>query len=148
VPERAGWAPLWLRVAVPLLVLGAALMVAGGVFSSPPPSRGQRVAAIERVVKCPSCDDVSVAESEDSTAIAVRHEIETQVAEGRSTAQIEQSLVAQYGTTILLEPPDTAGIALIWVVPIVLGVTAVGVVGALFWRRARQFSSLPAEEAA
>jgi cytochrome c-type biogenesis protein CcmH/NrfF len=134
------------RVALPALVLAAALLVGAGVFSSATPSLAQRAAAIERVVRCPSCTDVSVAQSEESTALAVRHEIEREVAAGRSTAQIEQTLVSQYGSTILLEPPDTGGIALIWVVPIALGLATLGVVGVLFWRRARQFASLQAEQ--
>ena len=106
-----------MRVALPALVLAAALLVGAGVFSSATPSLAQRAAAIERVA-----------------------------AAGRSTAQIEQTLVSQYGSTILLEPPDTGGIALIWVVPIALGLATLGVVGVLFWRRARQFASLQAEQ--
>ena len=101
----------------------------------------RRAASIEAVVRCPSCIDVSVAQSEESTALAVRHEIERQVAQGRSTAQIEQTLVDQYGQTILLEPPDSGGFAIIWIVPIVLGAGALGVIGVLFWRRSRQFSA-------
>ncbi len=93
-------------------------------------------------MRCPSCTDVSVAQSNETTALAVRHEIERQVAAGQSTAQIEQTLTSQYGSTILLEPPDTGGVALIWLVPIVLGAGAIGVVGVLFWRRTRQFSAL------
>ena len=73
--------------------------------------------------------------------MAVRHQIQRQVAQGRSTAQIEQTLVDQYGQTILLEPPDAGGFPLIWIVPIVLGAGALGVIGVLFWRRSRQFSA-------
>ena len=71
----------------------------------------QRAAAIESNVRCPECKDVSVAQSEESTALAVRHQIERQLAAGRTAAQIEQTLVSQYGPTILLEPD---GFPLIW----------------------------------
>jgi cytochrome c-type biogenesis protein CcmH/NrfF len=134
--------PLWLRITIPLVVLAIALVIGSGVLSAKPQTAAQRADAIEAVVRCPSCIDVSVAQSEESTALAVRHEIERQVAQGRSTAQIEQTLVSQYGQTILLEPPDTGGFAIIWIVPIVLGVGALGVIGVLFWRRSRQFSAL------
>jgi cytochrome c-type biogenesis protein CcmH len=146
MPEATTRSPLWLRVALPALVLTVALVVGAGVFSSTTPSVAQRAAAIERVVRCPSCIDVSVAQSEETTALAVRHEIVRDVRAGRSTAQIEQTLVSQYGPTILLEPPDTGGIALIWVVPIALTLGTLAVVGVLFWRRARQFRSLQAEQ--
>jgi cytochrome c-type biogenesis protein CcmH len=123
------------------VVLIVALVIGSGVLSGKPQTPAQRADAIESVVRCPSCIDVSVAQSEESTALAVRHEIEQQVAQGRSTAQIERTLVAQYGQTILLEPPDADGFAIIWMVPIVLGAGALGAVGVLFWRRSRQFSA-------
>jgi cytochrome c-type biogenesis protein CcmH/NrfF len=133
--------PLWLRAGVPLVVLAVALVIGSGVLSAKPQTAAERAGAIESVVRCPSCIDVSVAQSEASTALTVRHEIERLVAEGRSTAQIEAALVAQYGQTILLEPPDAAGFPIIWIVPIVLGAGALGVIGVLFWRRSRQFSA-------
>jgi cytochrome c-type biogenesis protein CcmH/NrfF len=133
---------LWWRIAAPLVVLVVALVIGSGAFSGKPQTAAQRAASIESVVRCPSCIDVSVAQSEETTALAVRHEIERQVAQGRTTAQIENALVSQYGQTILLEPPDTAGFSLIWIVPIVLGVSALGVIGVLFWRRSRQFTAI------
>ncbi|HEY1830203.1 MAG TPA: cytochrome c-type biogenesis protein CcmH [Acidimicrobiales bacterium] len=145
--DRSPRFPLWLRVAMPFVVLVVALVVGSGVFDSKPQSNGQRAGAIEAVVRCPSCVDVSVANSEESTAIAVRHEIAREVAAGQSTGQIEQRLVSEYGPSILLEPPDTGGISLIWVVPIVLGAGTIGLVAVLFWRRTRQFGSLQTESA-
>jgi cytochrome c-type biogenesis protein CcmH len=134
--------PLWVQVALPLVVVCVALLVGSNAFKSSPPTVAQRAAALESLVRCPSCIDVSVADSDESTAIAVRHEIVGQFHQGRSASQIEQTLVSQYGPTILLEPPDSGGFALIWIIPIVLGVGALGGVGVLFWRRTRQFSEL------
>jgi cytochrome c-type biogenesis protein CcmH/NrfF len=130
--------PLWFRMGLPLVVLVVALVIGSGVFSGQPQTNAQRASAIASVVRCPSCIDVSVAQSEETTALAVRHEIERLVAHGRSTAEIKATLVSQYGQTILLEPP---GFALTWIVPIVLGAAAVGVIGVLFWRRSRQFAA-------
>jgi cytochrome c-type biogenesis protein CcmH/NrfF len=146
VPERRTGPPLWGRVAVPLVVVVAALLVGGGVFSGRPQTNAQRAAAIESVVRCPSCIDVSVAQSDESTALSVRHQIVRQVDQGRSTAQIEQALVSQYGETILLEPPDAGGFAWIWLVPIVLAAAALIAVGTLFWRRSRQFEKLRSDQ--
>ena len=136
--------PLWARVGLPLAVLGVALGVGSGVFDSAPPTATQKAAAIEAGVRCPSCTDLSVAQSNATTAIAVRHQIEQLVAQGRSAAEIDQVLVSEYGQTILLVPPDTGGIPLIWVIPLVLGAGALGAVGILFWRRSRDFDALKA----
>ena len=64
-----------------------------------------------------------------------------------STAQIEQTLVDQYGQNIMLEPPDSGGFAVIWIVPIVLAAGALAVVGTLFWRRSRLFAATSAAQA-
>jgi cytochrome c-type biogenesis protein CcmH/NrfF len=70
------------------------------------------------------------------------------VAAGQSTADIDQALVSEYGQTILLVPPDSGGIPLLWVIPLVLGTVALVSVGVLFWRRARAFDALKAVDAA
>jgi cytochrome c-type biogenesis protein CcmH/NrfF len=138
--------PLWAQVALPLLVLAVALLIGAGVFTAAPQSAAQRAAAIEAGVRCPSCTDVSVADSDATTAIAVRHQIQSMVDAGQSTAEIDQVLVSEYGQTILLVPPDTGGVPIIYVVPLVLAVGALVGVGVLFWRRSRQFEALRARE--
>ncbi len=120
----------------------AALLIGGGVFSGSPQTAAQHAAAIEAVVKCPSCPDLSVAQSEATTSLAVRHEIVRMVEQGRSTGQIEQTLVGQYGQTILLVPPASGGVALIWLIPILLGLGALVGMGVFFVRRGRQFREL------
>lgn len=140
--ERRTRLPIGYRIALPLVVAAVTLLIGSGVFSAQPSTPAQRAAAIESVVRCPSCTDVSVAQSNESTALSVRHLIERQVAEGRTAGQIEGTLVSQYGPTILLVPPATGGFALIWIVPIVLGLGALVAVAALFWRRSWQFSAL------
>lgn len=152
MPERATVAragvPLWARVLLPLLVLGVALFIGSGVFDSSPQTAAQRVAVIETNVRCPACTDLSVTQSNSTTAIAVRHQIENMVAAGSSTADIDQTLVSEYGQTILLTPPDSGGVPLIWIIPLVLGVGAVVGVGVLFWRRSREFEALREHETA
>ncbi len=140
--ERPRRLPLWARVGLPLLVLAVALAVGSGTFDSRASTVSERATAIESVVRCPSCTDISVAQSNATTAIAVRHQIERMVAAGSSTSDIEQTLVSEYGQSILLVPPDTGGIPLIWVIPLVLGVGAVLGVGIVFWRRSRAFGAL------
>jgi cytochrome c-type biogenesis protein CcmH/NrfF len=138
---------LWVRVGTPLVIVAIALAIGSGVFSGTPETAAQRAARIEAVVRCPSCVDVSVAQSQEPTAVAVRHQIARQVARGVSTAQIEQTLIGQYGQNIMLEPPDSGGFAVIWILPIVLAAGALAVVGTLFWRRTRLFAATSAAQA-
>jgi cytochrome c-type biogenesis protein CcmH/NrfF len=77
-----------------------------------------RIAHLETLVRCPSCDDLSVAVSNATSAIAVRHEIASKVHEGQSDNKILTSLESAYGTSILLSPPTTGLGVLLWVVPL------------------------------
>jgi cytochrome c-type biogenesis protein CcmH/NrfF len=132
---------LGVRIAAPLVVLAVALAIGSGAFSSRPQTAAQRATAIESVVRCPSCIDVSVLDSSETTAVAVRHQIQKMVGQGDSAAQIEATLVSQYGRNILLDP---GGFAVIWIVPIVLAALALVAVGTLFWRRSRAFAATAA----
>ena len=71
-------------------------------------------------MKCPSCEDLSVAQSNATSALAVRNEITRKVHEGKSDDQILTSLEASYGTSILLSP-STSGIgSLLWIGPVLV----------------------------
>jgi cytochrome c-type biogenesis protein CcmH/NrfF len=146
VVDRPSRLPLWVRVSLPVVVLVVALVIGSGALSSSAPTASQRAATLEAGVRCPSCTDLSVAESNATTAIAVRHQIESMVAAGRSDADIDRTLVSEYGQTILLVPPDAGGVPLIWVIPIALGAGALIAVGVLFFRRSRDFGALQAEQ--
>jgi cytochrome c-type biogenesis protein CcmH/NrfF len=77
-----------------------------------------RIAHLESIVKCPACDDLSVAESNATSSIAVRDDIARRVHEGQSDTKILTSLEATYGTSILLSP-STSGLGLLlWLVPL------------------------------
>ncbi len=139
--------PLWAKVLLPLVVLVVALLIGSGAFDSSPATVAQRAAGIEAGVRCPSCTDLSVAQSNATTAIAVRHQIESMVASGASTSDIDQTLVSEYGQTILLVPPDAGGVPVIWIIPLVLGAGVVIALVVFFWRRSRQFDALRAQGA-
>jgi cytochrome c-type biogenesis protein CcmH len=102
-------------------------VIAAAVLSAPTTSSSaQRVAHLESLVRCPSCEDISVAQSNATSAIAVRHEIVAKVAAGKSDNEILTSLEAAYGTSILLSPPTSGLGVLLWAVPVA------GVLVALF----------------
>lgn len=140
-PRRAGWTGRASFV-LALAVLGVVLAIGAGVGSSAPPTDAQRAAAIEAQVRCPSCDDLSVAQSAASSAEAVRRQIAAEVARGETATAIENGLVAQYGPSILLSPPTSGVSALVWYVPAAAGGIALCVLAAFFWRRTRSWRTL------
>ena len=127
--------PLWTLLGVALVV---ALVVGSGLLSSSPPTAAQRASAIESVIRCPTCEDLSVAESSAPTAVTVRATVRQLIAEGRSDQQIEDYLSARYGSSIVLDPPASGWSLLVWVLPVAAGVIAAGLVVAVVARRRRR----------
>jgi len=127
-----GWAG-WLAMG---LVLVAALLVAvqrdGG-----PRTQGERVDAIARTIKCPTCRSESVYESQATASENIRTEIARQVAAGRSDGEVRAFLAARYGEDILLVPKGTGITGLVWVLPVAALVVAVAGLAVVFlrWRR-------------
>jgi cytochrome c-type biogenesis protein CcmH len=120
----------WLVLGV---VVATALAIGWSRATLPP--RAARIAAIEADVKCPSCEDLSVAVSTAPTAVAVRSVIVHRVDAGQSTAAIEQYLVSRYGPSILLRPPTTGGTGLVWEIPLAVGALSIFALAGVFWRR-------------
>jgi cytochrome c-type biogenesis protein CcmH len=131
--SRLAWAVL-------AAVVAAALAV-GSVHPGVTSTEG-RISYLDSVIKCPSCDDLSIAQSNASTAVALRAVVAADVQAGQSNAQIENYVVARYGSSILLEPRD----ALVWVVPLVGIGVVLAVTATVFWRRRRRPVLLAGDE--
>ncbi|HTS14449.1 MAG TPA: cytochrome c-type biogenesis protein [Candidatus Sulfotelmatobacter sp.] len=117
------------------LVVVVVALVLGANRGSGPRSVAQSAAAIDAVVRCPSCEGLSVADSSSSTAVAIRAAVVSRVRAGQSDAVIEQYLVSRYGESILLRPPTSGLAGAVWVLPVVAVAGALGGVGVVLWRR-------------
>jgi len=120
------------------LWIGAFVVVVAVAFATAPsaPSSQTRINHLERLVRCPACDDISVAVSNATSAIAVRNEIAKDVHRGESDNKILTSLEAAYGPSILLSPSTSGLGALLWVVP-VAGLVLLVAIGLRLARRRR-----------
>lgn len=112
-----------------LCVLAVALLSAPSTASA----RG-RIDHLETLVKCPACDDLSVAQSNATSALAVRSDIIRRVKAGESDNKILTSLEATYGTSVLLSPSTSGLGSLLWLGP-VLALLALVVAGIRLARR-------------
>ena len=134
--RRLGAGLRWLLLGVVLVV---ALIAGSGVLDRHAPTQAERISALEGSLKCPSCQDLSVAQSTSPSSLAVRAEVTAGVRQGKTDAQIVAGLRARYGSAVDLTP--TGGLsAVLWVVPaiLVLGILLAIVVGA---RRRRMVTS-------
>jgi cytochrome c-type biogenesis protein CcmH len=108
----------------PLVVLAVAIAVVGlaalaaSARSGSPATIDDRVHEIGAGLRCPVCQNLSVADSPSKLAGEMRAEIETQLRGGRSPEQIRAFFVDRYGEWILLAP-SRRGLNLVpWAVPV------------------------------
>jgi cytochrome c-type biogenesis protein CcmH len=126
--RRLGWAVL--------AVLLVAALAVGVLDDGGPRTTEQRARAIAASVMCPTCDGQSVADSDSSAARGVRTYIDDRLAEGAGDDQIRDELADRFGERILLTPSRSGLAGLIWVLPVVALVVALGGIALAFrrWR--------------
>ena len=143
-PARGYRFPLWIILGV---VLVAALVIGSGVLNSTPVTPAQRAVAIETGIKCPSCEDLSVANSSAQTAVFVRNSVRQLIGEGKSDQQIQAYLVSRYGSAIVLVPPASGWSLLVWLLPLGGGAAAVAILAIVLVQKRRNAIDDPADAA-
>ena len=104
-------------------------------------SQRERYHELAVELRCPKCQNQSIAESESPIANDLRGEIHRMLREGRSDDQIIDFMVARYGDFVLYEPPLSSRTALLWLGPAALLLAGGATVAVIVANRRR---SLPA----
>jgi cytochrome c-type biogenesis protein CcmH len=89
----------------------------------------QRLKVLAEELRCLVCQNQTIAESNAPLALDLRNQIRSQVAQGRSDAEIRAYMVERYGDFVLYRPPFKASTAMLWIGPFALA--AIGAI-ALF----------------
>lgn len=131
-----------------------AVLVVGGIFVA---TRGDdsrtakaRAASLESEFRCVECQSLSVADSQSTTAQAMRTDIKKRIAAGQSDTTIRRAYVERYGEFILLKPRGDDGLGLVvWGLPVLLFIAAAGglIVALRRWRSQPRLAATPADEA-
>lgn len=121
-------------------------LVRASVDDGPPRTTEEQVETIARTMKCPICGSQSVADSDVAASRAIRLEIATQVEQGRSAGEIRDAISATYGERVQLIPPASGFAGLVWILPVVALIVALGALSAAFARWGRAPASTATEE--
>ena len=133
--ERRRRLPLWIPWSVMAAVAVATLAV-GSFGGDEPPTNAERVVALTRAIRCPQCAGQSVAESDVAISREIRRDIANRVEQGQTDADIlaYYSSDTVFGPDALLAPPTEGVSALVWVLPVLVAIAALGALALAFRR--------------
>jgi cytochrome c-type biogenesis protein CcmH len=94
------------------------------------PALNQRYLSLIREIRCPLCQNESIADSEAPVAADLRREVRRLMGEGASDDQIKDFLSARYGDFVLYRPRVNEATWALWAGPFVF--LLIG--GIVFWR--------------
>ena len=126
-------------LAAAFVAAAAAIIVIAARGAPGPETLQERVRAVAVGLRCPVCQDLSVADSPAPLAQAMRAKIATELQAGTPPGVIRQQFVRSYGSWILMAPPRHGLSLVVWILPIVLALAgcALAVVAIRRWTRDR-----------
>jgi cytochrome c-type biogenesis protein CcmH len=119
-----------LVISVSLLSAGTALAFAATRGPAPAPALAERVRAVASTLRCPVCQNLSVADSPSTLAHDMRASIARDLKAGKAPDEIREEFVAAYGEWILLSPRPRGINWVAWLAPVALLIGGVAVAGA------------------
>jgi cytochrome c-type biogenesis protein CcmH len=124
-----------LILAVALLAAGAALAFVALRGPEEPRTMSDRVRAVAVSLRCPVCQNLSVADSPSRLAQEMRRNIARDLQAGKTPEEIRQSFVRAYGPWILESPPKRGIDLVAWLAPalLVLGGLAAATLAVRRW---------------
>lgn len=135
--------PVWMLMGLVVVVL----LTVGSTRDDGPRTQSERIDAISKRVACPTCDGESVYVSRASAAESIRNQIARDVAAGKlADDEIIANIAAAFQAKVLLVPRATGFDALVWVLPIAVGVCAVAGLAAAFRRWRLQQGAVPSDD--
>lgn len=120
-----------------MAVVAIVALAVGTLDDGPARATEDRVESIAATIRCPQCAGQSAANSDASSARAIRREIAERLDDGQGADDIRAYFASRYGDEILLTPPATGVGSLVWVLPVAATVVAAAGLGLAFvrWRR-------------
>jgi cytochrome c-type biogenesis protein CcmH len=126
-----------------LLIAAVALGVVAMRGSAAPATLQDRIHQVAASLRCPVCQNLSVADSPSRLAEEMRTQIGQELQAGKTPDQIRQEFVLSYGEWVLLAPPKQGLDLIAWLIPLLLLLGGLGVAALAIrrWTAGRQMTN-------
>ena len=103
------------------------VLAADDVMTFPDETLRLRYQSLTEELRCPKCQNQNLADSNSMISVDLRNEVYRLLLDGQSDQQIKSHLVERYGDFVLYNPPVKSSTWVLWVLPVLLFVVALGV---------------------
>ena len=103
-----------------LLCLSLSAMAATDLYEFETPEQEQRFRVLLDELRCPKCQNQSLADSDAGIAQDMRVRVESMIKEGKSDEEIVDYFVSRYGDFVSYRPPVTPTTSILWLAPLLL----------------------------
>ena len=125
-----------------MLIVSGSALAAIDVMPFKDEAQEQRFRQLTEQLRCPKCQNNSIADSSSMIATDLRQKVYELMLEGKSKQEIIDYMVARYGNFVTYDPPLTPLTVLLWVMPVV----AIGLGGWIIFARTRRRVRVKQEE--
>ena len=120
-----------------LLVVTASAQVQSPITASNDPALEARVKALSAELRCLVCQNQTVEDSSAPVARDMKDQVRTQLAAGKSEAEVKLYMTERFGDFVLYKPPLKATTIVLWAGPFI----ALAFAGLMLVRRLRRTSA-------
>lgn len=120
-----------------MLIVSGSALAAIDVMPFKDEAQEQRFRQLTEQLRCPKCQNNSIADSSSMIATDLRQKVYELMQEGKSKQEIIDYMVARYGNFVTYDPPLTPLTILLWVLPVAAVATGGWIIFARSHRRVR-----------
>ncbi|WJG25283.1 cytochrome c-type biogenesis protein CcmH [Vibrio furnissii] len=118
----------WILAAAAALMVSFTAMAAIDVYDFESPEQETQFQELSNTLRCPKCQNNSIADSNAELAKDLRHKVYEMTKEGKSKSEIVDYMIARYGNFVTYNPPFTLSTAILWLAPLSVLLIGFGVI--------------------
>ena len=145
--RASAWIPAFAAMTMASLMATSCAQVQAPAAAASDPALEARVKALSAELRCLVCQNQTVEDSTAPVAIDMKNQVRSQLAAGKSEAEVKTYMTDRFGDFVLYKPPLKATTIVLWAGPFIALAFAGGLLVRRLRRRAKVPSAIPLNDA-